>query len=1194
MKNKTGRKLLGLLLTLALVLGLMPGMSLTARAADSTVSTESDLRNALSSSGTATVTLGTDITITSTLNVAGKKTLDLNGHGIRMTGSGSVISVTSGANLSLKDSNTDNVTHKFTVANPTEKGAGLATVNDNLASGYKTFTGGYITGGNTNRGGGVYVDGGTFNMVGGNIIGNNASEQNNIEQYCYHGAGGVFLSSNVNSRFTMSGGTIMYNYANKRGGGLGICKNATAELSGDAKIIYNSCGDWGGAISLWGTLNISGNVKVMYNKGASALHGQSGSLNISGAPVVFDNDAPYNILLGGGVYITVNGTIDERAKIGISKDADSRVFTTGTTTYNDASKFISDDATYHVEKDSSSNQLKLVQGAAYTVTYKVVNGTWSDGSTTDKTEIVQSGKTPSGVPTGMKASNGYTGGAWDVNPTGSTITGEKTFTYSFKAKGNQTISAENMTVTYGDKDKKINARVTSPATGSGALSYAVKEGDAVTVNPSTGALTILKAGTATITVTAAGTADYLAATKDVTVTVNKANVTVSGITAFNKPYDGNTTATLDTSNASFNGKLESDTLTVTATGTFEDANVGENKTVTISGLTLGGESEGNYKLAADGQQTSAKAGIKANTLNITAADYTGTYDGQAHSISVTTEETGVTITYAESKDGTYSETNPSYTDAGVHTVYYKAEKIGSTTVTGTKNVTITPKAVTISGITVSDKIYDGSTDATLVTTAATFDGKQSSDTLTITATGTFDNSDVGENKTVTISNLALEGAGKGNYILATEGQQTKAAATITAKEVGLTWSNTELTYTGEAQKPTATATKLVDGDICTVTVTGEQINAGDNYIATASELSNSNYKLPENNTTSFKISKAASSVKTAPTANNLTYNGQAQELVTAGTAEGGTMRYAVTTVDKEPDDDAYNFDNTSIPTATDAGIYYVWYKVVGDENHADTEPVILEVEIAEKGETEIQTKVKKDEKSPEIKVTNLTDEFAESTLSNEEKTVIEEAINNGEDVNVDVYLEIEDISDAISASDKEKINASATNADNIAFFDISLFKEISISGQSRVATSIHELATPLKLTIGVPKSFPAVADGYTRTYEVIRLHEGNVEKLPTTSNADGTITFETDKFSTYALAYTDTKKEEPATETPSTKVDTPTTSETPKADVPKAENTNKDNKISTRDKMHIGIIVMLMMDSAMAALYLTLRRRLLK
>ena len=70
----------------------------------------------------------------------------------------------------------------------------------------------------------------------------------------------------------------------------------------------------------------------------------------------------------------------------------------------------------------------------YKVTYKVVNGTWSDDSIADKTENVQSGSKPASVPTGMKAGSGYTGGAWDTDPAGATITGPTTFTYTFTVK----------------------------------------------------------------------------------------------------------------------------------------------------------------------------------------------------------------------------------------------------------------------------------------------------------------------------------------------------------------------------------------------------------------------------------------------------------------------------------------------------------------------------------------------------------------------------------------------------------------------------------------------------------------------------------------------------------------------------------------------------------------------------------------
>jgi len=151
--------------------------------------------------------------------------------------------------------------------------------------------------------------------------------------------------------------------------------------------------------------------------------------------------------------------------------------------------------------------------------------------------------------------------------------------------------------------------------------------------------------------------------------------------------------------------------------------------------------------------------------------------------------------------------------------------------------------------------------------------------------------------------------------------------TVNPKEVGLTWGTTSFIYDGSAHAPTATATGLVGNDACTVTVEGAKTDAGSNYIATASVLSNTNYKLPTDNTTTFSIAKAASSVTTAPTANTLTYTGSAQALVTAGAASGGTMQYSL---------DNQTFAET-VPTGTNVGSYTVYYKVVGDANHENAE-----------------------------------------------------------------------------------------------------------------------------------------------------------------------------------------------------------------------------------------------------------------
>ena len=83
-------------------------------------------------------------------------------------------------------------------------------------------------------------------------------------------------------------------------------------------------------------------------------------------------------------------------------------------------------------------------------------------------------------------------------------------------------------------------------------------------------------------------------------------------------------------------------------------------------------------------------------------------------------------------------------------------------------------------------------------------------------------------------------------------------------------------------------------------------------------------------------SKFDSSVATAPAAvANLSYTGSAQTLITAGTASGGTMYYKV----------GHGEYATTLPQATNAGTYTVYYKVVGDTNHNDSAEDSLEVTI---------------------------------------------------------------------------------------------------------------------------------------------------------------------------------------------------------------------------------------------------------
>lgn len=98
--------------------------------------------------------------------------------------------------------------------------------------------------------------------------------------------------------------------------------------------------------------------------------------------------------------------------------------------------------------------------------------------------------------------------------------------------------------------------------------------------------------------------------------IEQKEVTVSGITAISRRYDGTTAAVLAYSSVVIDGKLEDDSLAVKATGNYADEKAGEGKTVNITDITLTGASASNYKLAASGQQTTTTADIFALPVKI--------------------------------------------------------------------------------------------------------------------------------------------------------------------------------------------------------------------------------------------------------------------------------------------------------------------------------------------------------------------------------------------------------------------------------------------------------------------------------------------------------------------------------------------------------------------------------------------------
>ena len=219
--------------------------------------------------------------------------------------------------------------------------------------------------------------------------------------------------------------------------------------------------------------------------------------------------------------------------------------------------------------------------------------------------------------------------------------------------------------------------VISGNTGNGAVSYAYKKAGAA--DSAYGSSAPTDAGSYTVKAMVAETANYKAGQCTADFAISPRSVTVSGIRAEDKTYDGSTAARLDFTDAKLNGKLDGDDLSVTATsGVFDKADAGQNRTVSINGLTLTGDAKANYVLST-ASQTTTTAGIlpKSICVSFIGADaHGGTYGGtitpaQAETVDhVAGHQPAVALTYENAKDNTvvYGPGGTVPTDAGHYTV----------------------------------------------------------------------------------------------------------------------------------------------------------------------------------------------------------------------------------------------------------------------------------------------------------------------------------------------------------------------------------------------------------------------------------------------------------------------------------------------------------------------------------------------
>ena len=709
---------------------------------------------------------------------------------------------------------------------------------------------------------------------------------------------------------------------------------------------------------------------------------------------------------------------------------------------------------------------------------------------------------------------------------------------------NAPTAQENLTYT-GQEQALITA---GSVTSGGTMQYSLTENGTYSPDIPTGT----DAGEYTVWYRVIGDENHNDTTPaSVAVRIGKKPLTITGVTAVSKPYDGTTNANI--SSVTFDNVTLNRGTDYTVTANFDDAGVGKSKNITAT-VTLMGQAAKNYaleqsnftatgsitKVAApgsdlhpavtvindlaktyemvlsndylpklsspceygkvsyslrgtyltDGYEDTVQVKVMEENgqyklkLTVPAVDYNrvssvGTIDVRVTSdnyrdfyltIGVKTKNKDVpvpdgtisasNITYGQALNdskiagkmkaggkainGTFTWTNgtfkPAAGDYPASWTFTPAKGYEEyATATGTATVTVNRKTVTVSGITASDKDYDGNTNVVLDYSNAQFGGILGNDTLTVTATGTLESADVGEKK-VTISDLTLSGNSANNYVLAESGNQTRTTATIDPKSID------------------GATVKLGKG----LTANGaEQTQTVEKVLLDGKELPADSYTVSGNTATAHGI-------------------------------------YTLTVTGKG------NYKD-----------YVKWTYVIAPAKAEDAPGEDITI-----GNGKVKVDVKSEGTVPPA--TLLTDK-AEllAMLVNSGDITADELVQIANGASVDIVLTVKEAN--VSDEVKTAMAQAAKDYTIGQYFDISLLKYMTVNGSQQAAVALPTTKNALTISVAVPDALINTNSAVNRTYCIVRNHKGTIDVLDAAFDAAGkTLTFKSDRFSIYAIAYKDT------------------------------------------------------------------------
>ncbi len=783
---------------------------------------------------------------------------------------------------------------------------GDLTVMDSSSGKTGNITGGYMYG----LGGGVYVgEGGMLTMSGGTISGNCAEG----------GGGGVYVDED--GKFTMSGGTIEENTSEVDGGGVYVYAGEFI-MSGASKIIRNTAtGTTGGGVYVEdGTFTLQGGTisqNTAYSGGGVYVY--AGEFSMKGG-MIGNNIADSR---GDGVYLDIstftmsgdsmisNNTSNVRGEgvfVSARRTGKSKFTMSGgtisTTGENDVSVYINNGA-FTMEKGTVSATGKEARCVENNGTFSMSGGLVSGGNAGVRNWKVftMTGGTVSGSDTGVF--NEYTDALFTMKKGEGGTVGTIT---------NCRDGVNNEVGSFVLSDGNITGN-----TGAGVVNDDVftMSGGNITDNKGGGVRhnqTFNLSGEANISGnTIDGKARNVVIRNGLCINIaqrleNSNPIGVSfedGITADSRDFTKDYNKFMAGSAPADYFKSEMTGYDVSLNETADEAALVKVATVTF--YANGGKGEMKPQKLRPGAETE----LSANAFKYPGYRFTGW----------NTSADGSGTAYADKARVALSG------DLNLYAQWRQIEVEA-----GFKDASVPRKGVEYTGKAIEPEVVvkDRSTKAPLT--------KDRDYTVAYKK-----NKNVGR-ATVTVAFIGdYSGVAKEKLYFKIEPKNLTVTAEDKVKVVGE--ADPELTYETEG---------LAEGDKLAGTLTRDKGEAPGEYaIRQGSLKAGKNYRMKFIGA-KLTILKADAAVVTPPKAKaGLVETGAPQALVEAGEGAGGTMMYSL---------DGENW-SAEVPTATKAATYVVYYKVVGDKNHNDTDVASVEVTIAAKSEP-IQTPAPKPTKAP--------------------------------------------------------------------------------------------------------------------------------------------------------------------------------------------------------------------------------------